>query len=300
MSIPSLELPSQSSLLIEIQTLVQVIAKGLSLEQYAKVSDQICKRLSAYLSVYKSEYDYSEYVEAFWFGCNQVGVLQSGYLGNSEQLSRLIHFIANYTKLSTFKRRVSDRRYQIKHNSKRLEAYCHSLLEQYARLLVIRIDFGYRTDNQPLIDIDIVYQHLAKMNLSRYTQSLFKHLVGFAWCLEQGGKSKGYHIHCVYFFKGSEHQRDWYMAKEIGELWVAVTNSLGTYHSCNTDDEKEKYDKLVKLGIGMINRNDPVACKNLIKAVGYLAKPEKVDQYLRMKPKRRREFGTGLMEACVV
>lgn len=300
MSIPSLELPSQSSLLIEIENLVQVIAKGLSLEQYAKVSDQICKRLSAYLSVYKSEYDYSEYVEAFWFGCNQVGVLTSGYLGNSEQLSRLIQIIADYTKRPMFKRRVSDRLYQIKKNAKRLEAYCHSLLEQYARLLVIRIDFGYRTDNQPLIDIDMVYQHLDKMNKIRYTNSHFTHLVGMAWCLEQGGKSKGYHIHAVYFFKGYEHQRDWYMAKEIGELWVAETNGLGTYHSCNTDDEKEKYKLRGELGIGMIHRNDSVACKNLIKAVGYLAKPEKVDQYLRMKPKRRREFGTGLMEACVV
>lgn len=300
MSIPSLSLPSQSSLLIEIENLVQVIANGLSLEQYTLVSDQIYKRLSAYLFIYKPEYDYSEYVEAFWFGCNQVGVLASGYLANPEQLLRLIKYIACYTTLPIFKRRVPDRRYQIKQNAKRLDEYCQSLLVQYARLLVIRVDLGYRIDNQPLIDVDVVYQHLDKMNLSRYTQSLFTHLVGFSWCLEQGGKSKGYHIHCVYFFKGAEHQNDWHMAQQIGALWVAVTNGLGTYHSCNTPAEKKKYERRGELGIGMIHRNDSVACKNLTKAVSYLAKPEKEDQYLRMKPKRRREFGTGLMEAGVV
>jgi hypothetical protein len=295
MSIPSLELPSQSSLLIEIENLVKDIAKGLS----ALVSDKIIKRLSTYLSVYQPDYDYSEYVEAFWFGCNQVGVLTSGYLGNSEQLSRLIQIIADYTKRPMFKRRVSDRRYQTKQNAKRIEDYAQSLHQQYARLLVIRVDLGYRTDNQPLIDVDRVYQHLDKINKIRYTHSLFTHLVGSAWCLEQG-ITKGYHIHAVYYFKGSEHHFDGYMAQQIGELWQKLTDVLGTYHSCNTKDEKDKYDKQGKLGIGMIRRNDSVACENSINAVGYLADSEKEDQYLRMKPKRRREFGTGLMEACVV
>jgi len=299
MSIPSLSLPSQSSLLIEIETLVKNIAKDLSLEQYATVSDQICKRLSAYLSVYQPDYDYSEYVEAFWFGCNQVGILMSGYLGNSEQLSRLIQIIADYTKRPMFKRRVSDRRYQTKQNAKRIEGYAQSLHQQYARLLVIRVDLGYRTDNQPLIDVDMVYQHLDKINKIRYTNSHFTHLVGSAWCLEQG-ITKGYHIHAVYYFKGSEHQRDWYMANEIGEFWRKLTGGLGTYHSCNTKDEKHKYDQLGKLGIGMIHRNDSVACENSINAVGYLADSEKEDQYLRIKPKRRREFGTGLVLTGVV
>ena len=112
------------------------------------------------------------------------------------------------------------------------------------------------------------------------------------WRLEQG-ETKGYHIHTVYYFKGSEHQSDWYMAQQIGRLWEHVTQGLGTFHSCNTSAEKDKYDQLGMLGVGMIHRNDRVACENSINAVGYLADSEKEDQYLRMKPNGKRTFATG-------
>jgi len=44
----------------------------------------------------------------------------------------------------------------------------------------------------------------------------------------------------------------------------------------------------------MIHRDNTEEVKNAINAVGYLAKYEKDDQYLRMKPKGRRTFGTGV------
>ncbi|MCB1660915.1 MAG: hypothetical protein KDI39_22075, partial [Pseudomonadales bacterium] len=63
----------------------------------------------------------------------------------------------------------------------------------------------------------------------------------------------------------------------------------------NTAERKEKYNRVNRLGVGMIHRNDSVACENMTLALGYLAKPEKLDQYLRMKPKGRRTFGRGLI-----
>ena len=83
------------------------------------------------------------------------------------------------------------------------------------------------------------------------------------------------------------------MAQQIGERWVAMTEGLGTYHSCNTPEAKKGYERRGILGVGMIHRNDTVACENSINAVGYLAKHEKDDQYLRMKPEGRRAFATG-------
>ncbi len=77
------------------------------------------------------------------------------------------------------------------------------------------------------------------------------------------------------------------------ELWEHVTQGLGTYHSCNTPAEKDKYDQLGMLGVGMIHRNDRIACENAVHAVGYLADYEKAGQYLRMKPNGRRAFATG-------
>jgi len=44
----------------------------------------------------------------------------------------------------------------------------------------------------------------------------------------------------------------------------------------------------------LIHRDNPEEVKNAINAVGYLADYEKEDQYLRMRPKGRRTFGTGV------
>ena len=284
---------SQSNILIEIEQFVQLISKGFTQDQYPQIHSQLCDRISTYLSVYQHNYDYSEYVEAFWFGCNQVALFMSGRFGNDDQVSRMINHIHHYTQLPYFKRRVFDRRYQVKENAKSIGQYANALHKRYSRLLVVRVDFGYREDNAHLVSIDTHLQSFDKLKQQYYTNPIFKHLVGHAWCIEQG-QTKGYHIHAVYYFKGSEHQNDWYMAKQIGELWQRVTNGLGTYHSCNTPQEKQKYQKLDTLGVGMIHRNDDVACENAINAVGYLADYEKEDQYLRMKPKGRRTFGTGV------
>jgi hypothetical protein len=73
-----------------------------------------------------------------------------------------------------------------------------------------------------------------------------------------------------------------------------ITQQRGKPHSCNAN--KRKYARLGILGIGMIHRNDEAACMNAINAVGYLAEPEKEDQFLRMKPEGRRSFGTGMFE----
>lgn len=109
---------SQSNILIEIEQLVELIAKGLTKDQYSQIHAQLDGRISTYLSVYQHNYDYSEYVEAFWFGCNQVAIFMSGCFGNDEQMSRMINHIQHYTQLPYFKRRVSDRRYQVKENAK--------------------------------------------------------------------------------------------------------------------------------------------------------------------------------------
>jgi hypothetical protein len=282
---------AQSTLLIEVERLVERI-RQTDPRQLHTLFPYIAPKLAAYIALYRTGYDYSEHLQAFWHGCEQAAPYY-GYDGrNITYLNCLIESIRAYTQSKQFKRRALDRRYQTKQNAISIEQYAYDLHQQYSRLLVIRVDFGYYLAHQHLVDIDLVYQHLDKMRLSRYNDGLFEHLVGSAWCLEQG-ESKGYHIHAVYYFKGSEHQNDWYMAQQIGERWVAMTEGLGTYHSCNTPKEKNSYEQRGKLGVGMIHRNNAVACENAVNAVGYLAKHEKDDQYLRMKPTGRRAFATG-------
>ena len=250
-----------------------------------------------WLSLYNPYvYDYSEYLNAFWYGCHYAGLfelesLQYKYI----DVEKLISGILMYVNSPSFKRSLYDQRYQTKKNREGLESYIELVQNKYSRALVIRIDFGYYGKNAGYLSISHVFEHLDIMNSLRYKHPLFEHLIASGWCVEQGVE-KGYHIHAFYCFKGSQHQEDWHLAQEIGKLWQGITQEYsGVFYNCNTPEWKEKYNLVNRLGIGMVHRNDSVACENMSLALGYLAKPEKDDQYLRMKPKGRRTFGRGLI-----
>jgi hypothetical protein len=284
---------SQSHILIEIERLVQLIADSPS-EYYLRLYQLLTNNVLRYLSVYDLESDYSEYIELFWHSCQQAGIFNTNGFISEDQFISLVQEITSRVQMTRFKRRVSDRRYQTKQNYKSIHQYARSLHGHYSRLLVVRVDWYYRMECQHLVGIDTVYEHLELMKSAKYHNPLFEHLVGGAWCIEQG-VTRGYHLHTVYYFLGSKHQSDWYMAQQIGQLWERITQGLGTFHSCNTPTEKDKYDQLGVLGVGMIHRNDRMACENAIHTAGYLADYEKEDQYLRMKPKGRRAFATGIL-----
>lgn len=282
---------SQAHILIEIEHLVQSIALG-NHHSNQNVYRQIFDHLPRYLAIYHPDYEYSEYIGVFWQACHVIEVLNTNGSVSDEQVDDLIEDIAIQMKGLTFKRSVSDRRYQMKQNRKRIKQYASDLHDRHSRLLVVRVDLNYRMDYQHQIDIDDVYWHLEKMRKAKNGLQFFENVVGSAWCIEQG-ETRGYHIHAVYYFRGSKHQKDWYMAKQIGQLWERITQGLGTYHSCNTHAEKAKYEQMGILGVGMIQRDNADACNNAINAVSYLSDNDKDDQYLRMKPKGRRAFATG-------
>ena len=281
---------SQSHILIEIESLVQYLERANPDSQY---HETMLYSLPRFLSVYLPMHKYSEHIQLLWNGCMAIGLIgQLPIPLTMDVVVGLVNWIAQAVKQPYLKRFKSDRRYEMSNKNNNLSQYAQALHDHYARILVIRVDFYYRMECQHLVDIDDVYRHLEAMRGAKYSNPLFEHLVGSAWCLEQG-ETRGYHLHTVYYFKGSEHQNDYYMARQIGELWVAIAEGLGTYHSCNTPSEREKYDQLGKLGVGMIHRNNAVACENSMKAIGYLADTEKADQYLRMKPNGKRTFATG-------
>lgn len=285
---------SQAHILIEIEHLVQSIALG-NHHSNQNVYRQIFDHLPRYLAIYHPDYDYSEHIEAFWQGCQHVDVLNTNGLLSEREVEALVDHIAIYVKNPVFRRSVSDRRNNTKDNRASIEEYASYLHGGgHSRLLVVRVDFNYRMENQHDIKIDDVYRHLDKMRRAKSRLSFFENLVGSGWCIEQG-VTRGYHIHAVYYFKGAKHKNDWYMANHIGQLWVSVTEGLGTFYSCNTPAEKAKYERKGMLGVGMIHRDDAEACNNAINAVSYLSDADKDDQYLRMKPIGRRAFAKGII-----
>ncbi len=286
-------LNSQAHILIEIEGLVNAISAGT----YPYCRDNLnCyglpSHLTRYLSVYHPNYDYSEHLTVFWLGCQQAGIFPNSVFIWPEQILALVQFISVQVKSDSFRRKAPVRRYQTKQNCQSIQQYASALHDRYSRLLVVRVDLYYRMEAQSRVGIHMVYQHLDQMAKALYTHhDIFAHRHGHAWCLEQGA-TRGYHIHSIYYFDGSKHQNDWYKAQQIGELWSVITGGLGAYHSCNTTQEKAKYESRGMLGVGMIHRNDTEACQNSVHVASYLADAEK-DQYLRMRPSGRRAFATG-------
>jgi hypothetical protein len=311
---PQTILFSQHQLLMEIEQLVEYIIATYqpipliphSTDQHIGFHEpfylQVLEELLRLLSVYTPVHDYYGPIRIFWQACRDQGFLnicteasQKRYPSKKmtiERVSVLVGLIFKYAKSPQFTRQVSDRLYEIKQKEEHLRAYATALHAHYARLLVVRVDFCYHPATQHLVTIDDVYRHLDTFMAMKSRNDIFEHEVGYAWVVEEG-VTKGYHIHAAFYFLGSKHQNDWFMAQQIGALWNSITGDLGYFFNCSGSSRKAKFEQQGTLGIGMIHRDDPIACNNAIETIAYLADPEKEGQYLRMKPEGRRMFRMG-------
>lgn len=190
------------------------------------------------------------------------------------------------TRLNAFAR-VANKNYQ------GLKAYIDSLFVKYSRILVVRLDVGYRVNFcSPIASVGMSYE-----DVRGHRDSLFQYLkrkdvpglIGYVWKLEYG-LFKTYHYHLLLFFDGAKSQQDITIAKEIGEYWIHdVTRGAGIYYNCNVN--KADYERLGILGVGMISHNDSSLRKGLATVAAYLTK---VDYFVRMLGlKGGRCFGKG-------
>ena len=175
----------------------------------------------------------------------------------------------------------------------RLDDYFASLVDRHRKLLLVRVDLSYRFERSPCIQqFD---RHFKKL-LSRIQNkdTIFKDQVGYAYRLEQGSKSKGYHCHLLVICNGSERCRDAYLGQSIGELWQdKITQGNGLFYNCNQKEHKRYYEDEGVLGLGMVERRNKTAIKNAYNTIHYLTR-HKPDQYLRVKLSRRvNVFQTG-------
>lgn len=161
------------------------------------------------------------------------------------------------------------------------------LLDNHCKLLLVRIDISYLSD--PTID-----QFAADLKVLRARMhnrdGCFKGVLRYSWAIEQG-RDTGYHCHLLFIYNGSKHMKDEYYGRRIGEVWKEITNKDGIYFNCNSKKYKDNYRQHDTLGIGMIDRRKPREVENALTAVSYLAKAEKVNQYMRAMQYGMRCFG---------
>jgi hypothetical protein len=306
---------NQGQILIEIEKLVKSILatyQPIRLMTHGQPQNayfngmfymDILNQLPRLLTVYSPVHQYSEHIEALWAGCMSIGLiaqsqwfsgmaLYHGTLDISHAIT-LVQSVVAYAKTPSFTRKLSDRLNQAKERNKNLRYYAASLHAKYPKLMVISICFSYLKEHR--VGINDVCDQWEDMlyRIQAERKNTFKHAVGYAWGIEQGSENGGYHIHAVFYFNGNKRQYDQRMAKRIGDLWESLTACHGYYRSSNDDKTKARFARNGTLGVGMILRSDPVACANATNMLCYLAKIDKDDQYLRMKPKGRRTFGKG-------
>ncbi len=178
-------------------------------------------------------------------------------------------------------------------NFKSLTQYFDNLFECHSKILIVRLDLGYRkadswtsTSNTPA-SYQIAKQHrevyLKKLNRN----SLSEHLIGYTWRMEYG-LLKGYHYHFVLMFNGHHVREDITLAKRCGQLWQdEATEGQGLYFNCNA--QKNNYKNC---GIGLIHYTDESAIPGIKKIAEYITKP---DYFIQLKPHNNdRTFGKGI------
>lgn len=211
-----------------------------------------------------------------------------------QKLNECVDNIRSEAKSAKFRFRLNSYQRSSNKNHKEVVNYIDALFERYSRLLVLRIDLGYRKQasvvlqagDKPNSMIDqakrspMPTQIEAKQDREHLFENarsnkLFGNMVGYIWKLEHGPE-KGFHYHVVLFFDGSKVREDVSLARRIGTYWVdIITKGRGLYYNCNAFKFKYK-----SCGIGMINHSDLEFRERLQNAVVYLTK---TDLYMKLQ-----------------
>lgn len=126
-------------------------------------------------------------------------------------------------------------RYQQRRNLQAALQALEVLRARYSKLLVLRVDLYY----QELTGLAQLQQDRQQFFKRSDREGCFQGLVHYIWVVEYGTQ-KGLHLHLLAFYDGHKHQKDTYIAQQLGEYWVRVTEGRGAYYNTNTTDSKQR------------------------------------------------------------
>ncbi|AJQ50421.1 MULTISPECIES: inovirus-type Gp2 protein [Pseudomonas] len=308
---------SQANIALQIERLVQAIEKSdlpaLRIKQVRPGCERVQEaRISRYFDHIQQmvdlfegriEYSYSEHLQAFRAACQDIGLERhpdgpaclneqgAAYLDHNLSMKLLVTRIRQLTRERWYLRRKHDLRHQAKEQEIQVCDYADALCELYSRITIVRVDFHYRSEAQVRLRVEHVFDDLDELIAKHKRNTIFEHLIGHIYSVEQGDKNDGggYHIHAAYFFNGNEVRGDVFKAIQLGELWDDITNGQGYVHSCN--HYKGQYGS--ECGIGRIERRDRSIRCQVHKVVKYLVKDA---QHLRLRPVGARCLRVGRLK----
>lgn len=168
-------------------------------------------------------------------------------------------------------------------------SYIDHLFERHAKLLLIRLDFGYSNEVKPYLTYQGVNKH--RQQIINYIEQHYPALLGYLWKLEYTPE-KSYHLHLLLIFNGNQLKADILIARNIGNHWATeIIQDNGVYYNANQHKKQYAYEV-----IGNIPRKALQTRENLKeKLISYLVK---LDPYIKAHiPAGKRVFGRGEIKA---
>ena len=307
-----LKLLSESQILLQAEKFVQEI---ISCEFYSEQLTYFKYLLEQFELIYDIDLFYSDYLQAFIkLKLILDGIRYSPFqsIGSDQPTPDNYDFVLSLTpeQLQELLKQaqlcknsiytgIEQFQLQEVNNAKSLEEYLTKLFQHYARILVVRVDLKYTKEAQQHINIEQFYQHFEKMrNRLSNQDTCFENLHGHAWAMEQGAENGGYHVHLLLIYSADKHRSGSYLAQQVGEKWIELTNQQGAYYNLHN---KAYINQLImqgnEIGLGTLSRDVEGDLNKLLTVGLYLTKETKESQRLRVKTtKGMQTFGHGTFE----
>ncbi|WP_180178735.1 inovirus-type Gp2 protein [Acinetobacter sp. YH01013] len=292
---------NQEKLTLEIEKFLKRLKRERT--KWYGFYSQLTNLLLGFNDIYDPDDEYTGYLKFFVILRYDLQRIDSGYLELMDELK-----IIGYREIrkwfldlfELFKKDYETIEKQKDENKIEVQEYCESIIGKYSRILVARVDLGYLQEHSSRIRVEDIYNDLdILLNRIQNKDGIFKHVVGYIWGVEQGGKSKGFHCHLAIIYDNAYRAGSAeYWGNEIIELWKDITRDFGQGYNCWNRKRVAELRSKDELGIGVIHRRDSTQVANFIRAMEYIADHHKrTPQYLRVKPRGRRVFGKGQLRA---
>ena len=240
---------------------------------------------------YLSRHTFSPYFEAFERSWDRFSWMQGAIVPEQVGwLNRWIGELRAELRASPFRKLVANQRRSANKNAASLRKFIHAMFRKRAKILVIRVDLGYKHDHD---DTSSKWVPPSDEMVKEQLQDMFRHIKRklpgeprIVWKLEWGAV-KGHHIHLMVLCRGDEARQGITWGQNIGEAWLQITKGAGSYWNCHSNEAL--FQSLGRRGIGLITYDDEVGRNNLMAVAMYMVK---ADVYARfVSPCIGRTFG---------
>lgn len=278
----------------QIDKLVSTILNPKTRIRIKRISEQLNIYYEAMALLSDDELDYCNTINWFMGSCYLVcgNNYPNEFIWDRANTERFVTVLSSYQH--KFATDVVDFANQERRNGRSLSPYINYFLNEYSRVLIVRVDIKIKAEFAHLVTIENFHDFKVDFNdkVGR-KRGCFEHLRGHAWAIEQGAETGGLHCHLLLIYNGDKRQNDWFLGDAVGKCWVEMTEGLGCYYNCNTKKHKASYKRKGRLGIGRIHRDNSVEVESALDAGMYLVRPEKYEQRLKAWLPGMRSFGHG-------